>query len=138
MQPKIEDLNKGSETQFIAQSFSHTTVMDIEIVKEGTYRSTSSFCPKKGQILHDNSCGTWATTTSPSSQSTQQVDNCSKFALIGQSTYHTTMSLSEMLYCNQTLYPHERVEFGHETTWPLHSSIDSNLYQIGLNNIETI
>jgi len=44
----------------------------------------SSLCPKKGQILHDNSCGMWPTTTSLSSQGTQQIklDNCSKFALI--------------------------------------------------------
>ena len=54
--PKIEDLNEGSETQFSAQSSSHTTVLDIEIVKEGTHRSTSAFllCPKKCQILHDS------------------------------------------------------------------------------------
>ena len=40
-----------------------------------------------------------------------------------------------MLYRNQTLIPHERVGFGHETILPL-MVIDSNLCQIQLNNIE--
>ena len=97
---QIEDLNEGSVTRFSAQSPSHTTVLDIEIVKEGTHRSTSAFllCPKKCQILHDSSCGTWPATTSLSSQGIQQIklDNCSKLTLIGQSTYHTTMSLGYM------------------------------------------
>ena len=98
---------------------------------------TSSFCafllcPKKGQILHDSSCGTWATTTFLSSQGPQKIklDNSSKFVPIGQSTDHTTMSLGQVKCCivTRSFYPHERVEFGHETTWPLHSSTDFSLY----------
>ena len=103
MQPKIEDLNEESETQFIVQSSPTPLCWTLELSKKAHTEAQVAFllCPKKGQILHDSSCETWPATTFLSSQGTQQIklDNCSKFTLIGQSTDHTTMSLGQVKCC---------------------------------------
>ena len=104
------------------------------------HTEASSFLALSQEVLNlaDSSQGTWPTTISLSSQGTQQnkLDNCSNWWF--HTLYDNVTGLSEMLYCNQAVYQHERVEFEHETAWPLHSSIDSSWYQIRLNNIKSI